>query len=621
MCGIGGGISFSSTVFDSPDQRKAFAEPMQYRGPDAEGHWDSPSEGSAPSISLLHKRLSIIDLSEGGNQPMHSVSGRSHIVLNGEIYNYQALKAELSDYPFQSHSDTEVLLAGYEAWGLPTLLQKVKGMFAIALYDRQNQTLYLARDPFGKKPLYYLHRGDQLYFSSDLRSFNTLPFTYTPDLHSIGYYFQELSSPRNHTPWQEIKKLPKGHWAAFSVQGLDVQPYFQINFQVDPTLNYQDALDQTDALLTQAVERRLVADVSIGALLSGGIDSSLVVAKMAQVSSQPVNTYSVGFSEAAFNELPHAKQVAEKYGTNHTELMVSYEDMESAQELIWEYGEPFADLSMVPTYLVSKAVGKNHKVLLGGDGGDELFAGYYIHHLVAKLMKFKGLAFLQPLVKQLGRFSNLYQVQFLNTVLTAAREPSYKLLHRKMGIMPGQLALMMPDSQAAIQAADQEHQAVWEAFGNFKGDTMQQVISSTLHTRLVNDYLVKVDRASMYCSIEMRSPFMDVDLAHFAATLPTAYNTTPHGAKSLLRELSKKYLPTSLTSREKQGFSVPAQEWLKHELSSLWQETVLGGRQTLVPMNYEAVEAYYQDHHQGKGDHTLGLWALYAFHIWAQRQN
>ncbi|MEL6534239.1 MAG: asparagine synthase (glutamine-hydrolyzing) [Bacteroidota bacterium] len=619
MCGIGGGISFRSQVFDSPAQQIAFAEPMRYRGPDAEGFWEE-AESTGPQVTLIHKRLSIIDLSPTGNQPMHSNTGRSHIVLNGEIYNYQALKKELPDYPFQSQSDTEVLLAGYEAWGFAELLQKMKGMFALALYDTQQQALYLARDPFGKKPLYYLHQGPTFYFSSDLRSFNSLPYTYTPDVHSLGYYFQELSSPRTNTPWKEIKKLPEGHWATFSHSGFQAHPYFQIQYQVDASLSYQDALDQTDALLTQAVQRRLVADVSIGALLSGGIDSSLVVAKMAEVSPEPINTYSVGFAEAAYNELPYAKQVAEKYGTRHTELMVSYEDLESAQDLIWEYGEPFADLSMVPTYLVSKAVGQNHKVLLGGDGGDELFAGYYIHHLVAKLMKFKNLAPLQPLVKLMSRVSSHYQVQFLNTVLTAAREPRYKLLNRKMGIMPSQLARMMPEVPVAVQATDREHQAVWEAFGSFQGDTLQQVISSTLHTRLVNDYLVKVDRASMYCSIEMRSPFMDVDLAHFAATIPTAYHTTPNGTKSLLRELSKKYLPQNLTNREKQGFSVPAQEWLKEELSSLWRETVLGGRQSLIPMNYEAVEAYYQDHHQGKGDHTLGLWALYAFHIWAQRQ-
>lgn len=620
MCGIGGGISWQSQVFTSPEQRKAFALPLQFRGPDAEGFWEQELTSTQPQVSFLHKRLSIIDLSEGGNQPMMSATGHSVIVFNGEIYNYRELRGTLTDYPFRTHSDTEVLLAGYETWGLTQLLEKVRGMFAIAIYDLRKQTLFLARDPFGKKPLYYHNHQKSLYFSSDIRSFSELSYTLSLNEHSVGYFFSELSTPMSHSIWQEVHKLPPGHFAAFSLRGWELHQYWKISFGQETTpLSRPQILETIDALLTQSVKRRQVADVSIGILLSGGIDSSLVVAKMASLSTTPINTYSVGFTDKTANELPYAKLVSEKYHTHHTELMVGPDDLLSIDDLILEYGEPFADLSMVPTYLISKQVSQQHKVILGGDGGDELFAGYYAHFFTEKVIRYQKGKHLLPLLRLSNQIYANYHTQLLQQVWEQAYKPSHSLLHRHMGIPGNWLSKIAPESHALHNATDVEHKLIWDSY---EADlpTLSHLMSAGLHTRLVNDYLVKVDRASMYCSLEMRSPFLDQDLAEFAATIPWKQLFTPYGTKSILRELALQYLPRSLVTREKQGFSVPAKEWFQRSVGNRWKEVVLGGKQNVLPLDYSAVEDYFRHHQQATVDHTLGLWALYVFHVWAQNQ-
>lgn len=618
MCGIGGGISFKSPLFESETQQTAFASPMQFRGPDATGYWNYSQEETSLFVSFVHRRLSIIDLTDHGNQPMHSNSGKLHVVLNGEIYNYQALRAELSHYPFRTQSDTEVLLAGYEAWGFGKLLNKIRGMYAIALFDEQEGCLYLARDPFGKKPLYLYERSGTYYFSSDLRSFSTLGLPLSLNHHSLGYFLSELSTPRTASIWNEVSKVPEGHYCKINAAGYSLHKHWQLTFGSAPiSLPRQDILQTVDDLFTKAVQRRLVADVPVGVMLSGGIDSSLVVAKMAQLQKEPVHTYSVGFTDAKANELPFARMVAEKYQTQHTELIVGPEDLLQLDQLILEYGEPFADLSMVPSYLISKKVAEKEKVVLGGDGGDELFAGYYIHFFVQKLLQYQSWKPLLPLIQVVNRLKSTYSLTLLTQVLSAAKQPHFRLLNRKMGIDIKTLATMTQGNGGIVRAAEKEHQAVWENFGQGMG-LMEHLMTAILHTRLVNDYLVKVDRASMFASLEMRSPFLDQDLAEYASQIPWKEHFTPYGPKSILRQLGEKYLPTALVNREKQGFSVPAKTWFQQAAGDRWSEVVLGGKQPLIPLDYAAIETYFQEHQAGKRDHTLGLWAWYTFHVWAQ---
>ncbi|HAP64565.1 MAG TPA: asparagine synthase (glutamine-hydrolyzing) [Cytophagales bacterium] len=619
MCGIGGAISFQGPVFTSRESLVAFGEPMKYRGPDAEGYHEQ-QHGDA-WVQCVHKRLSIIDLSEGGNQPMWSPSGHSLIVFNGEIYNYRELRQEPAQqgHSFRTQSDTETLLVGYEHWGMDRLLDKVNGMFALALFDQRTQTTYLARDPFGKKPLYYYQAGGKLIFSSDIRSFQTLNLSLQLDTHSLGYFFSELSSPRLGSIWQEIKKVPEGHFFTFSKQGITQHRYWDLRFTGQANPSREEAIDTTDQLFTEAVKRRLVADVNVAAQLSGGIDSSLLVAKMASLSEGPVSTYSVGFEEAEYSELPWARQVAEQYGTQHTEFILQPTDIQLAENLVLEYGEPFADHSQLPTYAICRDIAEKEKVVCGGDGGDELFAGYYIYYFVNKLSKVKHLKALLPLIQGLAKVYNPYRVDFLKRLLVAANQPHFELLHRGYGFSTTQLGQLFPEHPTLVQAGPAEHQAVWEQYSNHTDHLLAQFMSTSLHTRLVNDYLVKVDRASMYASLEMRSPFLDKELAQYAASLSPQLLFEPHGNKSILKAVAERYLPHDLIHRNKQGFAVPIGDWFRGPMRKHWEEVVLQGKQKLLPLNYIFLQQYFEEHVQQKREASHQLWSMFVFHLWAQK--
>lgn len=553
---------------------------------------------------------------------MWSPSGHTLIVFNGEIYNYRALRQELMQlgHTFRTQSDTETLLTGYEQWGLDSLLEKVNGMFALALFDQRTQTTYLARDPFGKKPLYYYHTEGQLIFSSDIRSFQSLGLPLTLDSYSLGYFFSELSSPRLGSIWQEIKKVPEGHYYTFTRQGITQQCYWDLRFTGQATPTREEAIDTTDRLFTEAVKRRLVADVNVAAQLSGGIDSSLLVAKMASLSDTPIATYSVGFEEANYSELPWARQVAEQYGTHHTEFILQPADIQLAENLVLEYGEPFADHSQLPTYAICRQIAEKEKVVCGGDGGDELFAGYYIYYFVNKLSKVKHLRHLLPLVKGLAKVYNPYRVDFMKRLLEAANQPHFELLHRGYGFTPSQLGQLFPDHPEIGQAGPAEHQTVWEQYSDHTEHLLAQFMSSSLHTRLVNDYLVKVDRASMYASLEMRSPFLDKDLARYAAILSPQLLFEPHGNKSVLKSVAERYLPHDLIHRNKQGFAVPVGEWFRGPMRQHWEEVVLQGKQHLLPLDYTYLQHYFEEHVQQKREASHQLWSMFVFHLWAQQQ-
>lgn len=620
MCGIVGGISFTGAFFPSKEELRTAADYLKFRGPDDDG--ELFFDHSDARVALAHRRLSIIDLSSNGHQPMMSPSGRSCIVFNGEIYNYQLLRSELraKGFSFNTQSDTEVILNSFECWGIEGTLTRLDGMFAFALYDLENETLILARDRFGKKPLYYFVRSGQLAFNSDIRGFHGMKsIPRTIDLHALGYFFAELSTPYEHSVWQGIKKVKPGNYLQFDSSGISrYASYWNAQRDGECHLNRAELIERTDEVLSAAVKKRLVADVKVSVLLSGGIDSSLVVAKMAEHCSA-VKTYSVGFNEAAFNELPYARYVANTFGTDHTEIVVQPDSLFEINKLIIEFGEPFADVSMIPTYLISKEISKTEKVVLGGDGGDELFGGYYSYYFAHKFDSVKKYRSLYPVARMLKQIYPSYRADFLVRLLKQAGRPKYSLLDRNFGFDALGLKQLFNDDRF-FTALDREHQRIWEMFSMNSQHDLINVMSASLKTRLLNDYLVKIDRATMYASLEMRSPFLDRDLCEFASTLTPGQLFHKGETKSVLKDLALKYFPSNFVYRNKMGFAVPIGEWFKGSLTKGLQEIVLDGRQNLVDVNYAHIEQVIKDHCSGVSDQTHKLWALYVFHIWANSQ-
>ncbi len=621
MCGIVGGISYSGDFFPSQSELSRAAEYLKYRGPDDKGDLFISSGGA--NVALAHRRLSIIDLSSTGRQPMKSVSGRSCIVFNGEIYNYKLLRKELenNNCTFKTHSDTEVILNSFECWGIESALQKLDGMFAFALFDLANNRLFLARDRFGKKPLYYFRREKQLVFSSDIRSFDAIESVpRSVDLHAVGYLFAELSTPSEHTVWRDIKKLKPGSYLQFDSSGLKAyKSYWNLAYTESCRLQRKELIGRTEDLLTNAVKKRLVADVHVSAMLSGGIDSSLVVAKMAELTPGRVKTYSVGFNESEFNELPYARQVADVFNTDHTEIVLQPESFQSINKLISEFGEPFADVSMIPTYWISKEISKNEKVVLGGDGGDEFFAGYSSYYFAYKFDIVKRYRHLYPIAKALGKLFPAYRTDFLTRLLCQANRPKHGLLNRNFSFDRNGLKRLFTD-EIFFGSLENEHKYIWDSFSPESSHDLINVMAASLKTRLVNDYLVKIDRASMFASLEMRSPFLDKDLCEFAATLNPRQLLNHSVPKSILKDIAGKYFSTDFINRNKMGFAVPVGDWFKGELAGDMQDVLLGGKQKLLPLNYSYIEEIINDHCTGVSDNTHKLWALYVFHIWANSQ-
>jgi asparagine synthase (glutamine-hydrolysing) len=620
MCGIVGGISFTESFFPERNELNKASNYLRFRGPDDQGEVFLELESS--KVSFAHRRLSIIDLTTGGHQPMLSHSGNTLIVFNGEIYNYLTLKSELikCGFSFRTGSDTEVILNAFECWGMEKTLKMLDGMFAFALVDITAEKLYLARDRFGKKPLYYCDVGQKLMFSSDIRSFeNIIGIDLNINLHSLGYFFSELATPCEDSIYNEIKKVKPAHYLIYNSSGIsEYRPYWEVSYSQECNLDQNEIIEKADYLINNAVKKRLIADVKVSALLSGGIDSSLVVAKMALNSSYKVKTYSVGFEETEFNELSYARVVASKFQTDHTELLIDAKAFTNLNQLIIEYGEPFADASMIPTYLMSREISKTEKVVLGGDGGDELFGGYYAHYFARKYDFIRAFGFAYPIVNLLSKASKSYRVKLLEMLLYQTRLPDYTLLNRNMSFSSAELKELKSD-QRFFNALDREHEKIWNNYSPGSTSSLINVMATSLKTRLINDYLVKVDRATMYASLEMRSPFLDKDLAEFAATLRPDQLFHKVGTKSILKELAEKSFSKDFVHRRKMGFGIPLRTWFRTVLKDQLRSVILDGKQNKIELNYGMIESLIDQHIGGHNDHTNKLWCLYVFHIWINR--
>ena len=619
MCAICGIINFDGRPVAEPDLVR-MRDIMVNRGPDHGGLWRNGSAG------LGHRRLKILDLSPNGNQPMPNEDKSVWVVLNGEIYNFPELRPQLEacGHRFRSTSDTEVLVHGYEEWG-EDLIPKLDGMFAIGIWDTRRQQLLLARDRFGKKPLYYMQKAQTLLFASDIKAFWTLPnIQLSINFPAIDCYLHHLGVTQRHAIFKEISKIQPAHYTVFNQHGSRTVRYWQQSFAGKLNLSEAEWLEQIEAALQAAVKRRLMSDVPLGAFLSGGVDSSLVVAFMSKVTNRPVKTFSIGFQEQDYSELKFARLVAQQYQSEHEEIMLQPEVISILPSLVWEYGEPFADSSAIPTFYVSQAARRFVTVALSGDGGDEMFGGYDIARAAWHAWQYDRFLprfIRQPLEKFLLNHPLPDRNRWLHKLKTlavhASDDPAIRHSY-SMAFGPAQRQrLYTPAFSAALQGqpAREVYELCRPALTGL--NLVDQHLLLTILTRLPNDYLVKVDVASMKVALEVRSPFLDTALAELSGAMPPEIKVRGGRQKYLLKKLAERHLPRQVIYRRKRGFALPLEHWLRRDLAPLLRQLLPDGR--LVQndwFNKAEISRLISEHHNSTADHTHRLWALLWLELW-----
>ena len=618
MCGIAGLIDYGNNWVVDENSLRQMAQALQFRGPDQEGYCFQNNPNF--TFGLAHKRLSILDLSEAGRQPMWNSEKSSVITFNGEIYNFPALKIRLEKEgaTFSSSSDTEVILVAYEFWGIEKLLNELEGMFAFTLVDIEKCTVFIARDRFGEKPLYYHEKNKFFAFSSDIRSFQSLGISKEIDLHALGYFFSEMSTPINSSIYSEIKKLPPASYIQLTAQGSELKEYWRLNYKEKTTLSLQETIAHSEVLLEKAVQKTLLSDVPVGCFLSGGLDSSLVSLYAAKNYSTQLKTFSVGFEYESFNELPYARAISKQIGSEHNEIILNPSDLSIVDDLLKEYGEPFADSSAIPTYYVSKFAGNSVKVALGGDGGDEVFAGYRTYNQGLRMQQWYNKRYLNLPLTVLKKLTHSEKATYLSGVMKKDPVTLASALYRNMGFAPVDLKELLND-KLFFEAPKREHeQAVLKALGETH-DVFDVLLHASIKTRLVNDYLVKTDRASMFNSLELRTPFLDKDLIEFSSSLP--YDFIMHGGenKYITKKIAEKHFSKELIYREKQGFGIPIGQWMKNVWKNQFEEVVFE-KQDIVPLNYTYIEKIWREHLSNQKDHSHRLWIIYVFHSWIKNE-
>jgi asparagine synthase (glutamine-hydrolysing) len=624
--------------YDGYAVSKRMGVAIEYRGPDSDGIWQDANFG----INLIHRRLAILDLSPAGHQPMLSKSGRYVIVFNGEIYNYKhiiaQLESKLGDIVWQGHSDTEVILLAIETYGFQKALEMLEGMFAIALWDKQDEKLYLSRDRLGEKPLYYGYFNGVFGFTSELKAFKEHPkFNNEINRDAIQQLMMVNCIPAPLSIFENIHKLLPGHYLEITYkQFLDKvtpssTPYWKLE---DCRFNsyagsVTDATNHLDKLIRDVIQAQMVADVPVGCFLSGGVDSSLVAGIMQDLSPQKIETFSIGFDQKEYNEAIYAKEVAKHLGTNHNELYVTAKDtLNVVDRLPQIYNEPFSDSSQIPTFLVSEFAKQKVTVSLSGDGGDELFAGYtrYLQaeSLYNKMNSFFGISKL--LAKGLTPLLNDKLCVFMNKVLGLnvqnIESKRYKIEHllNSRAFIDFYLALTTHWYSDNLVLKSHSNHNLWnreiEKFSFNENKVLGMQYLDTLGY-LPDDILVKVDRAAMANSLETRTPLLNHKIVEFAFTLPAHYKIQHGSTKHVLRNVLYKYVPKHLIERPKQGFSIPIQNWLKEDLRD-WACDILNPHKIKSQgyLNSEIIEKYFKLHLSGSGNFGYQLWDVLMFQQW-----
>ncbi len=610
MCGIAGIWRFSGNRSD-PARLAAAAKSLSKRGPDDEGVW---IEGA---MGLAHRRLSVLDISTSGHQPMLSPDGRYVIVFNGEIYNYRELRAELhpDNYGWRSSSDTEVILHAYARWGI-ACLGRLRGMFAFAIWDRSEQTLFLARDRVGVKPLYYTYADGAFAFASRPRALHELveDLDSDIDLQGLRSYLDIGYFPGAHSIFQKVRRCPPAHYLWLDKSGLAVRRYWN-PMEIRPEATWEarsedELLDELDELLKRSVQSRLVSDVPLGAFLSGGIDSSLVVAMMRKLSSGTVETFTIGFHENDFDESPHAAAVANHLGVrNHVERM-GVDDLLGLMPVFrQEYDEPFFDSSAFPSMALSRLARRHVTVSLSGDGGDELFGGYHYYQIVRNLWPFYRLpASLRRLAARAISSMPGHRSALLSSALQLGDISDVFPFIRS--IAKNFPSVISRDALVSTQAIRELFRA--ECDSRLSGLLAEdQAMRFDLLYTLPDDYLQKLDVASMAASLEARDPLLDHELVEWAMRLPLCWKIRNGQSKYLLRQLAYRYVPRKLLDRPKKGFEVPIGKWLRGPLKA-WALERLTDRSVFerLPLDTVIIKQLFDLHCSGKRDAHPILWAV-----------
>jgi len=634
MCGIVGVVSSNSKPVDEALLRK-MCDAIAHRGPDDEGYYinQGPMNGSgshfqgAASVGLGMRRLSIIDLATG-RQPIHNEDKTIWVTLNGEIYNYLELRAELeaAGHTFYTESDTEALVHAYEEYG-QEMPKYVHGMFAFALWDEPNERLLLARDRVGKKPLLYSIAGDTLIFASEFQAILKHPLV-SRDVNpeAISNYLAFMCVPAPMTAFRSIRKLEPGHLLIWQRGEIKIERYWSLDFKNKIAVDEEEASRRAIELMRDAVRVRLMSDVPLGAFLSGGIDSSAVVALMSELSPARVKTFSIGFEEQDFSEIGHARRVAEAFDTEHHEFIVRPDAVEVLPTLVRHYGEPYADSSAIPTYYLSKMTRQHVTVALNGDGGDECFAGYERYAAMKMADRYQRLPrllrkkVLEPAIGAIPEAgttrSRLGKARRFLGVMGCPTAERY--LRWTASIGPELRAeLCTKDFLSQVAGADPAaYVEPWFA-GNGEIEVVDRALMADTFNYLPNDLLVKVDIASMAASLEARSPFLDHRVMEFAASLPANYKLRGITTKYLLKKALKGLVPEENLTRAKMGFGVPIGHWFRNRLKVFLKDAILCGRSLARGyFNPQMVRHLVDEHTSERRDYSHQLWTLLMLELW-----
>ena len=628
MCGINGVLNFSNQI--KPNEQFSILAEMNkslgHRGPDDSGIWQNDN-----GLALGHTRLSIIDLSTQGHQPMHSDCGRYTIVFNGEIYNYLLLKKELKQYNYHGYSDTEVILAAFSEWGIEESLRRFNGMFAIAVWDQKLETLTLARDKVGKKPLYYGGIGEYFVFTSELKTLKNIPgFQAEIDRQTLVLFLRYNYIPTPYSIYKGIFKLQAGTSMSLNQSNLqstlDFEPYIKPywsalstaheQFSKPSQTNETEAVDQLDHLITDSTQMRMISDVPIGILLSGGVDSTTVAGVMQKLSKTPIKSYSLGFENSDKDEAQAAKKIANYLKTDHHELYISGNDaLEIVPKIPEIYDEPFADSSQIPTYLISKLASNEIKVALTGDGGDELFYGYNRYFRNTKSWKIQqnipaiARKIIAKSITSKGRKQGI-ETRFKKLAADISAEHCLDMYNNRISkwVQPEILVLggkaILSDKFQDVKSLE-----INEVENNMMLFDYVQYLS--------DDILVKVDRASMANSLELRNPLLDYRIAEFAWSLPTTLKYRNSHGKFILRQVLNRYIPKSLTQQPKKGFGSPIKKWLKGPLLE-WAEELLNEKRLKEEGIFDAkqVTKIWHDFKTSNQKYHTHLWNILMFQAW-----